>query len=65
MAMLLSAILRLPDVTDSRKADVITEQNWPAVEAALDEALDNLCRFRAQEGQILYKDVTGRVDTIL
>ena len=65
MAMLLSAILRLPDVTDSRKADVITEQNWPAVEAALDQALDNLCRFRAQEGQILYKDVTSRVDTIL
>ncbi len=65
MAMLLSAILRLPDVTDTRKADVITEENWPAVEAALDEALDNLCRFRAQEGAVLYNDVTSRVDKIL
>ena len=65
MAMLLSAILRLPDVTDTRKADVITEENWPAVETALDQALDNLCRFRSQEGAVLYNDVTSRVDKIL
>jgi uncharacterized protein (TIGR00255 family) len=62
---LLASILRLPDVTDSKKADVINDENWPAVEAAIDEALDHLEAFRRQEGAVLYKDVTGRVQTIL
>jgi len=62
---LLAAILRLPDVTDAKKADAIGEEDWPAVEAALDEALDHLQAFRAQEGVALYKDVTGRVNNIL
>ena len=62
---LLASILRLPDVTDAKKADAIGEEDWPAVEAAIDEALDHLQAFRAQEGVALYKDVTGRVNTIL
>ena len=62
---LLAAILRLPDVTDAKKADAIAEEDWPAVEAAIDEALDHLQAFRAQEGVALYQDVTGRVNTIL
>ena len=62
---LLAAILRLPDVTDAKKADAIAEEDWPAVEAAIDEALDHLQAFRAQEGVALYRDVTGRVQTIL
>ena len=62
---LLAAILRLPDVTDAKKADALGEADWPAVEAAIDEALDHLQAFRAQEGVALYRDVTGRVQTIL
>ena len=62
---LLAAILRLPDVTDAKKADAIGEEDWPAVVAAIDEALDHLQSFRAQEGAALYQDVTGRVNTIL
>ena len=62
---LLASILRLPDVVDAKKADAIGEEDWPAVEAAIDEALDHLQAFRAQEGVALYKDVTGRVNTIL
>jgi len=62
---LLAAILRLPDVTDAKKADAIAEEDWPAVEAAIDEALDRLQAFRAREGAALYQDVTGRVNTIL
>ena len=62
---LLASILRLPDVTDAKKADAVTDEDWPAVEAAIDEALDHLQAFRAQEGAALYKDVTGRVQTIL
>ena len=62
---LLASILRLPDVVDAKKADVITEEEWPAVEAAIDEALDHLQAFRSREGIALYKDVTGRVQNIL
>ena len=62
---ILAAILRLPDVVDAKKADAIGEEDWPAVEAAIDEAIDHLQAFRSQEGEALYKDVTGRVQTIL
>jgi len=64
-AMLLSAILRMPEVTDSRKADIITPEDWPAVAKAIGEALDALCDYRAREGKALYADVTGRVAGIL
>lgn len=62
---LLSTLLRLPDVVDAAKKDVVTEQNWPAVEKAVDEALDAICDYRAKEGAALYKDVTSRVANIL
>jgi len=52
-------------VVDTKKADAIGEEDWPAVEAAIDEALDHLQAFRSQEGVALYKDVTGRVNLIL
>ena len=63
-AALLSAILRFPDVTETKKADVITEQNWPLVEAAFAEALDALDAYRITEGAALEKDVTRRVGLI-
>ena len=62
---LLSNILRLPDVVDSQKQDIITESNWPLVEAAFDEALDAVNRYRADEGKALYDDVTSRIKKIL
>jgi uncharacterized protein (TIGR00255 family) len=64
-AMLLNSILRFPDVSDTRKADVIPEESWSAVESAIDEALDRLCAYRTQEGKALYEDVTSRVHLIL
>ncbi len=60
-AFLLGNILRLPDVVDAKKAEVITDENWPAVEKGLDEALDMLDAFRIREGAALYKDITSRV----
>lgn len=62
---LLALILRMPEVMDARKQDVITEENWPAVEACIDQALKNINSFRAQEGEVLYKDVTEKVANIL
>ena len=62
---LLATILRMPEVMDAKKQDVINDENWPAVEACIDEALANINVFRAQEGEVLYKDVTGNVAKIL
>ena len=64
-AVLLSSILRFPDVLDTGKAEIINEENWPLVDAAFDTALANLNDYRIKEGAALYKDVTTRVRTIL
>ena len=62
---LIATILRMPEVMDAKKQDVITEENWPAVEACINEAIVNINAFRAQEGEILYKDVTTNVAKIM
>ena len=62
---LLAMILRMPEVMDAKKQDVITDENWPVVEACIDEALANINAFRAQEGEVLYKDVTSKVENIM
>ena len=62
---LLALILRMPEVMDARKQDIITDENWPAVEACINEAISNINAFRAQEGEVLYRDVTGNVAKIL
>ena len=62
---LLALLLRMPEVMDSKKQDVITDDNWPKVEACIDQALANINAFRAQEGEVLYKDVTDNVNKIL
>ena len=62
---LLAMILRMPEVVDAKKQDVITEDNWPVVEACIDEALKNINAFRSHEGEVLYKDVTEKVENIM
>ncbi len=62
---LLAMILKMPEVMDSKKQDVITDENWPAVEACIDEALGSINGFRAKEGEILRRDVTEKVENIL
>ena len=64
-ADLIATILRMPEVMDTKKQDVITEENWPKVEKCIDEALASINAFRSQEGEILYKDVTSKVNRIL
>ena len=62
---ILAAVLRLPDVIESKKADVIDEESWPLVDAALDQALDGVNLYREKEGKALYKDISSRIENIL
>ena len=62
---LLALILRMPEVMDAKTQDVITDENWPMVEACIDEALANINAFRALEGEVLYQDVTSKVENIM
>lgn len=61
----LQAILRFPDVFESDRQEALPEAEWPAVQAALQEALAALDAFRSREGAVLYADVTARVQGIL
>ena len=64
--ILLSTLLRMPDVVDSTtRRDVITPENWPLVDKAIGEALDAIVAYRKDEGEALRRDVTSRVHTIL
>ena len=62
---LIATVLRMPEVMDAKKQDVITENNWLIVEACIDQALASINEFRAHEGEVLYKDVTAKVENIL
>ena len=62
---LLDTVLRMPDVIETKKSDIVTEENWSVVSKAIDEALQRICDYRAKEGEALYKDVTSRVAKIL
>ena len=62
---LIATILRMPEVMDAKKQDVITDENWPLVEDCINEALAAINAFRAQEGEVLYKDVTTNVAKIM
>ena len=64
-ALYMNSILRFPDVIDNTRQDIITAENWPELEAAIEKAIENTNEFRAREGVALYKDVTGRVNNIL
>lgn len=62
---LIAAILRMPDVIDTRKQDVINEENWPIVESCIDSALEAINEFRSREGEVLRNDVKEKVSRIM
>lgn len=61
----ISTLLSMPDVLESRKSEIITDENWPLVDRAIDEAIDRLIAFRTREGAILAEDVSSKVRMIL
>ena len=63
--VMLTTIMRFPDVMDNSRQDVVTEENWPVVENAIKEALRSVNDYRSKEGEVLYADVTSRVKGIM
>ena len=63
--VMLTSIMRFPDVMDNSRQDVVTEENWPVVENAIKEALRSVNDYRSKEGEALYADVTSRVKGIM
>jgi uncharacterized protein (TIGR00255 family) len=61
----LASVLRFPEILEARKNELVGEAEWPALEKAINDAVDMLDSFRSTEGAVLYKDVTGRIATIL
>lgn len=61
----LQAILRFPDVFEAGRQEILPEEEWPAVQGALQDAVAALDAFRTREGAVLYADVTARVQGIL
>ena len=51
-------------VSSEEAQNVAVETLWPAVEAALDEAIDALQAMRRQEGDALRNDLAARIDAI-
>ncbi|WP_294596934.1 YicC/YloC family endoribonuclease [uncultured Rikenella sp.] len=60
---LMTAVLRLPEVMQTEMVKIRPEE-WAALAEAVDEAVENLNRFREQEGEVLIADLLKRIDTI-
>lgn len=58
-----SAILRMPDVLET-VVDEISDREWEALLACLQEALTAFDQFRRNEGAVLMKDILLHVETI-
>ncbi|MBP5636846.1 MAG: YicC family protein [Bacteroidales bacterium] len=63
--LLANAILRMPDVVEVKKADMLAPEDWPLVSRAFSDAVAELNAYRVREGAALYRDVTSRVQLIL
>ncbi len=61
---LLKIVMRLPDTLKTEREE-LDENEWIEVEASIEQALNELIRFRNQEGQALESDIRSRVDKIL
>jgi len=60
---LLQAVLRLPDALDTDRESTPADE-WERISAAFSIALDELERFRSQEGKALAFDIMNRVNLI-
>jgi uncharacterized protein (TIGR00255 family) len=61
---MLSILVRMPDVLKSEKEE-LSEEEWNAIQAAIDKTLDEADGFRIAEGKILEEDFKLRIGKIL
>jgi uncharacterized protein (TIGR00255 family) len=61
---IVSAILRMPDVTKIQESNEICDEEWTIVLKAIDEAIDAFNAFRKQEGASLYQMFCDKLDAI-
>lgn len=60
---LLQTVMRFPD-TLQVKAEELDEEEWNALHVGVENALEEMNRFRLQEGAALIKDITHRIALI-
>lgn len=60
---LLQTVMRFPD-TLQVKAEELDEEEWTALHVGVENALEEMNRFRLQEGAALIKDITHRIALI-
>ncbi len=60
---LLRIIMSLPETVKTEQAE-LDEAEWVAVKVAINQAIDQLLKFRQQEGDSLNKEITQRIDNI-
>lgn len=61
---MMQMILRMPDVMSHDETTELTDEEWAAAQTAINEALNNLYDFRAQEGAALRKKFEEKLDNI-
>lgn len=59
----LPVLLRLPDVM-RQENETLSEEEWNSIEVAISEALEELIRFRQQEGEMLQQALSGKIEAI-
>lgn len=60
---LLQTIMRFPD-TLQVKSEGLDEEEWIRLKSGIEKALEEIDKFRIQEGKALIKDITNRVELI-
>ena len=61
---IVSAILRMPDVTKIQETNEISDEEWAVVLHTIEEAISQFNAFRKQEGASLYQMFCDKLDTI-
>lgn len=64
-SLILPNLLRLPDVLDSRKADLITEDDYDQIDEVFENAISAVEAYREMEGRVLDADIRSRIANIL
>lgn len=60
---LLHTVMRFPD-TLKQQTEELDEEEWSGLRSAIENALDEIDKFRKQEGQVLIKDILHRIGLI-